>query len=330
MEPDGSDVDLLKNAYAIGAHISEMAQKQTEYACNRIHEVRPWGEESEIVGAVVGRQGSILQGFAGGGPMNWTAAVAPLFLRPMADITIRCRWMTEDESGKRIRQYMEHGYGEAKGYIEERKKLVERTQDPEQRKMQEGAILHDTVWIEHWRSLWSVDVIEGEPGRRRSIGDMARECGKEDLYHWAYATWSAAIHGSWYHVGRYNAAYCDHPLHSHSVRGTIGERAFDMDYLFRGCKYLDGVLEDGLRQERYKRSLQEELIEICEATTGQDPRFEKRWSAGTKGMITARTVEFGPEGEVRITAEHELGRPATETQAGEPGGTDSDSGTTRQ
>ena len=39
---------------------------------------------------------------------------------------------------------------------------------------------------------------------------MAKECGKEDLYEWAYVTWSGAIHSSWYHVGRYNAAYCGH------------------------------------------------------------------------------------------------------------------------
>ena len=232
--------------------------------------------------------------------MAWTASIGPLILRPMADLVIRTKWMTADGSGDRIDKYMEHGYGQAKKAVETRRERLGEMEKGTLRTMQEHATVHDEAWIEQYRAAWAIDVIEGEPDRRRSIGDMARECGKEELYEWAYVTWSGAIHSSWYHVGRYNAAFCGNELHENEIRGMVSEPIFDIDYLFRGCKYLDEVLEDALRTERYTTSMQEELIEIWKDAVGEDPRFEKRWEEGKCSMITARMIEFDEEGGVTI------------------------------
>ena len=232
--------------------------------------------------------------------MAWTASIGPLILRPMADLVIRTKWMTADGTGDRIDKYMEHGYGQAKKAVETRRERLAEMEPGTQRTMQEHATVHDEAWIEQHKPAWAIDVIEGEPDRRRSIGDMARECGKEELYEWAYVTWSGAIHSSWFHVGRYNAAFCGNELHENEIRGMVSEPIFDIDYLFRGCKYLDEVLEDALRTERYTTSMQEELIEVWKDAVGEDPRFEKRWEEGKCSMITARMIEFDEEGGVTI------------------------------
>ena len=72
-----------------------------------------------------------------------------------------------------------------------------------------------------------------------SARQMAEQAGCLEIYRYAYAPFSAATHSMWQHVARYNLVHCESPLHRHHRIPWICPVAPDLDYLYRGAKYVE-------------------------------------------------------------------------------------------
>ena len=68
---------------------------------------------------------------------------------------------------------------------------------------------------------------------------MADEAGCGDLYRFAYAPFSAAVHNMWHHIVDYNLETCENPLHAYHRVPVDPDLPIDPDYLYRAAKYLD-------------------------------------------------------------------------------------------
>ena len=190
-------------------------------------------EVHEVVGGLLARQATLGIQLASS-PGIWNGHVAPLILRTMVDTFITLAWIIEDPVD-RARKFILYGLGQAKLEIEHRSELLKKSgrdlgQDP--------VVQLKKAWLDSQRFSFLTEINLGS-WSGISTRKMAEQSGCLDIYRHAYTPFSAATHSTWEHVARYNLVHCESPLHRHHRIPWVYPDAPDVDYLYRGAKYVE-------------------------------------------------------------------------------------------
>lgn len=190
-------------------------------------------EVHETLGALMARQVTLFTQMARN-PGIWNGHVAPILLRAMVDTYITFAWILKDKE-ERSRSFIYHGLGQEKLHLEHFKAaLSEAGEEPDDDPFVE--IITDWIDSQMWTFLTDVNLGSWSGKSTRA---MAEEANCMDVYNHAYQPFSAAVHGMWNHVAKYNLVYCENPLHKGHRVPVDNELQIDPDFLYRSGKYLD-------------------------------------------------------------------------------------------
>jgi len=227
-------------------------------------------EVHEALGGLMARQVTLFTQMASN-PGIWNGHVAPLLLRSMVDTYITFAWTFQDKES-RSRLFIYHGLGQEKLHLEHFKAaLSESGEEVDDHPFVEAI----TNWIDSQRWTFLTDVNLGS-WSGKSTRAMAEEANCMDIYNHAYHPFSAAVHGMWNHVAKYNLIYCNNPLHKGHRIPVDNDLGIDPDFLYRSAKYLQktfstfdentGVLTDEPKTlELLEKAFEEHLSEHVEA-----------------------------------------------------------------
>lgn len=192
-------------------------------------------EVFNVVTALLARQATLVMELASA-PQLWNGHSAPLFLRAMTDVHITLAWILLDAK-IRVRQYIDHGLGQAVLELEHRKKRLE-SADADSKEMLEKIISAQEAWINAQKWSFLVDVEIGA-WSGKSTRQMSEEAGILDFYNYVYTPFSQCAHSTWYHVGRYNSGPSESPLTRQLWMPHIADSSTDTWNLELAAKYLD-------------------------------------------------------------------------------------------
>ncbi|WHZ29617.1 MAG: hypothetical protein OJF51_004419 [Nitrospira sp.] len=191
-------------------------------------------EMHEVIGALLARQVSLSTHLAMS-PAAWNGHLGSLILRSMTDAHITLAWILKVDPLDRSIKFIEYGLGQAKLQLEHVKKQIEA----------EGGVVKDnpTVkafegWINEQRLA---DLTEVDVGAWSGLDTrkMAEEAGCIDLYHYAYAPFSASVHNTWHHIAVYNLQFCPNPLHRYHRIPIDRVISPDLDFVYRAARYVE-------------------------------------------------------------------------------------------
>lgn len=190
-------------------------------------------EVHEVVGGLLARQATLgIQ--LSSSPGIWNGHVAPMILRTMVDTLITVAWIVQSPV-ERARKFILYGLGQEKLAIEHRSELLKDSgRDPSE----DPLVQHQMDWLESQRFAFMTEVNLGS-WSGISARQMAEQAGCLEIYRHAYTPFSAATHSTWQHVARYNLVHCESPLHRYHRIPWISPVASDLDYLYRGAKYVE-------------------------------------------------------------------------------------------
>ena len=173
------------------------------------------------------------------GPVLWTGTSAPLILRPMIEIVINMAYIAKDPVPRSM-AYIEYGLGTAKAMAAKYETVEIQAQDEGLKGLLKGAVQTEKEFIEAEKAIWAVDVNMGD-WDGSNVRKRAQETEYDQLYEYTWNSFSACVHSTWQHVGRYNGTRCKNPLHRGHLRGRISgwPTEWSFDYLWRAAKYLD-------------------------------------------------------------------------------------------
>jgi hypothetical protein len=192
----------------------------------------------EVSGALIARQATLAI-YLARSPSTWNGHVAPLYLRAMVDAHISLAWVLGDPA-PRAKEFILYGLGQEKLFIEHLKAGRTGTDEDDPRidemiKMREG-------WLNSQRRDFMVEVNVGA-WSGHNTREMAEQAGCESLYKYAYLPFSGAAHSMWQHVGIYNLTPCTNPLHKRHRVPSVARAPLDVDFVYRGAKYVSRSYE---------------------------------------------------------------------------------------
>lgn len=219
----------------------------TEYIDNIMHGLDERWEKTpvdlydsvpfEVLGALIARQSSLAIELARA-PQVWTPTSAPLYLRTMVEGLITIRWICGDFVDRAKKFYL-YGLGQHKLQLEHNKLSLE--SDPDNKLLQEMVEMGRS-WLESQRREFFTDVDVGA-WAGKSVREMAKECDSEELYKFAYSGFSAGVHSTWEHLGKFNVGYCSNVLHKLHRVPIVPNDQPELDYLYRATKYIHQSFE---------------------------------------------------------------------------------------
>lgn len=207
--------DIIK---AIDSSIIENFTKRVELVKPDIYNDKVY----QAVGSLFARQSSLTSELAIN-PGIWTIIIAPLILRAMIEVEINIKWIMQDPI-KRSDDFVLYGLGQEKLLIEVFD-LMNKSTDVDY----EDRIENMRNWLEYQKAAWAIDVNVGS-WSNKSIRDLAKEVGMEDIYKTSFNLFSFACHSTWNYVGKYNITGCKNPLHKYHLipELTVDEPNYDV------------------------------------------------------------------------------------------------------
>lgn len=175
-------------------------------------------ELNEAVCSLIARIGTLASQLLRS-PNTWNQHSAPLFHRAMSDAHITLAYILESNSAERAREYIRYGLGQEKLAIAHLEaKLDEDGEDKNLRLMID--VRREWLVSQRYEQITEVN-LGSHTGK--STRQMAELSGNLDLYNYNFTIFSACVHSTWQHVGRYNAVKCTNPLHGGHFVGVMGE-----------------------------------------------------------------------------------------------------------
>ena len=188
-------------------------------------------ETYEAIGGLLARQTTLSIQFMTA-PSIWNAHMAPIIMRCMMDALITIQWILRDPSA-RAKKYVLYGLGQQKLYIENMK-AREDHDAPEIA----ASIDSEAAWLNSQRRDFLTEVNVGR-WPDLSTRDMAKDCGLDVLYKFAYTPFSGVAHNMWHHISRFNLKFCRNPLHNFHKVPTIAPCPIELEYAVQSAQHLD-------------------------------------------------------------------------------------------
>ena len=192
-------------------------------------------EAYEVVGGLLARQVTLSNQLAMA-PNLWNPHSAPLFLRSMGDCHINLCWILADFE-KRGREFVLYGLGQEALMIEKYKSELDMTDDDSQ-----NFVESMESWLSWQRSKALTEISLGN-WSGATVRKMAEEVDLISFYDFSYAPFSAAVHATWQHIGKYNLRPCRSALHKYHSIPYIFDAEPNPYFLFLSAKYLTKSLE---------------------------------------------------------------------------------------
>ncbi len=227
---DDADLDPLRR---IIERFVSRAREEFEERIRRWPTDLSQQEVHEVVGALLARQVALASELAGS-PGIWTANVAPIVLRAMADVYINLIWILKDPLD-RSRKFILYGLGQAKLQLEHRKARMAGAGEAEPNEERFVRALEE--WITNQRYIFLIDVNLGS-WSGITTRKMAEEAGCLGFYNYVYTPLSACGHSMWQYVSIHNLKECRNPLHRLHLVPVVSELAPSLEYLCRSAEHL--------------------------------------------------------------------------------------------
>jgi hypothetical protein len=189
-------------------------------------------EEAEfaVVGGLMARMVTLVTEL-GLSPGALNSDIGPLFLRPMADVYINLVWVLKAPQ-ERSKRFVEHGLGQAKLMIEQRReRLVRDGVDPGEDRVL-GAM---ETFLDAQKFAYLVDVDLGS-WSGKNARQMAEEAGELDFYNMFYVPNSQAVHSTWHHLAYFNLRQTENPLHGFRLVPFVGEPRQRLDIMLSAVR----------------------------------------------------------------------------------------------
>lgn len=192
-------------------------------------------EFAEVIGALLARQCNLAVKIAKI-PDLWDFHAGPLFLRPMTDCLITAAWIMKDRT-ERARNFILYGLGQEKLEIEHLRSVLNEQVGEEKTRLEQRIAVQE-MWLnnQHYSFLQYVDIGSWSGISTRK---MAEEADLLNLYNFAYTSWSHAAHGTWNHIGKYDALPSSEPLHKYIWQPNNFEHGHQTDVVVQATKYFD-------------------------------------------------------------------------------------------
>jgi hypothetical protein len=195
-------------------------------------------EVHEVLGALLARQVTLATSLAQS-PSLWNWSMAPVILRPMAEVYLNLKWICEDPLN-RARAFIGYGLGQMKLRVEQIKALPVES-DKERSQSVEESLKSMQDWINSQLYDFLVEVNLGKWAENQR--DMAKEVGELEFYNHCYTPYSAGVHSMWHHVGVHNVRRCANPLHRFHMVPRVPNLGADVHFLLLAAKYLHMAFE---------------------------------------------------------------------------------------
>ena len=193
---------------------------------------------NSVLSTLLGRQCALALGLAES-PLTWNGHIAPLVLRSMIDLLISYRWILVDPV-PRANEYVSYGLGIEKLTTAHYQEKIESGYE----EVDVQAIVDSNLnWIESQQFHIFVPINFGS-WTGSSVRSMCDEISSSDLYKFAYTPFSACVHNTWNHVGKWNANMCNNLLHKRHMVGTIVDAWPIVDFINIAFKYLNMVIDE--------------------------------------------------------------------------------------
>ncbi|MFC2026411.1 DUF5677 domain-containing protein [Chloroflexota bacterium] len=187
--------------------------------------------QCEVIGALLARQVTLAKRMVRN-PAFWDIHIAPILLRVMIDNHITLAWILKDIAG-RSKQFVLHGLGQAKLFVEHLKVENEDGSHPDVQQLIEA--WEKWINVQQYSFLTNVNLGSWSGMDTRK---MAEEADCLDLYRYAYTPFSSGVHNMWDHVGRLNVAQSGNPLHKYMLIPFDPENEPEFDLFLNCAKYL--------------------------------------------------------------------------------------------
>lgn len=132
----------------------------------------------------------------------------------MSDLLITVGYLLVADTPSRCKEYILYGLGVEKLQIHQYEELLsKRKASGEDTESIQDQVTGRKTWLNSNRAdfLTKVD-IGAQFGK--TTRQMAQEADLMNLYHYNFSPFSACVHNTWPHVGRFNVDYCKEPLHA--------------------------------------------------------------------------------------------------------------------
>lgn len=167
-------------------------------------------------------------------PGIWTVDAAPCLLRSMVEVYIWLAWILKDPES-RAKMYLEDGLGKEKLVVKHRSdELKEQGISPDD----DESLQFSKAWIESHMYSFFIDVNLSGSWSGLDTRKMAEEAGCRDFYRFTYPMFSATVHSTWNHVGKYDMTVCQNPLHGHHRIPNLTPIPISDAFFFLAAKYL--------------------------------------------------------------------------------------------
>jgi hypothetical protein len=190
-------------------------------------------ETQPVILALLARQATLAIDIVSN-PGTWTANVAPILLRAVADVHITLEWLLGDPA-ERVPAYVQSGLGDIKLEIAHReaemKKSVDSADDAHR-----SYIEALQKWLNYQKLAPLVEVNLGSWSGKTTRA-MADEAGCLDFYNYVFQPFSAAVHSSWAHIGRFNVVPCETSIHAKHFLPIIRKLDADPHWCWLAAKY---------------------------------------------------------------------------------------------
>lgn len=212
-------------------------------------------EEAEVIGALVSRQCELTLKFAKNLDL-WDWQIGPLLLRTMTDCHIALAWILADPLD-RSRKFIDHGLGQEKLIIEHYKTCLDECTDDEDRQGLAAMIANREKILnsQHFSFLQDVNIGSWSGISTRA---MAEDVDCLDLYRFAYTPYSFCAHNTWNHIGVFNCAHSDNPLHKFLRQPCVRETSVEPSAFMNSAKYYEKSLNTVAK--KYNFEYDEELL----------------------------------------------------------------------
>jgi hypothetical protein len=233
--PEGPDEDKLHPIVKFGRDYDRYAWRVVDDIWSKLPVDIFESEVFEVIGALLARQCNLAVKLANNVDL-WDYHAGPLFLRPMTDGCITIAWILKDRVD-RARKFILYGLGQEKLEIERLRSVLGKQDAGERRSLEERIEIQE-AWLEsqHYSFLQHVDFGSWSGISTRK---MAEEAERLNLYDFAYTGWSHAAHGTWNHIGKFDALPSPEPLHKHIWQPCNLEHGAQVDVVVQATKYFD-------------------------------------------------------------------------------------------
>lgn len=185
---------------------------------------------------LLGRLASLMQ-YSIGIPHVWNAHMAPIILRPLAEIMLSIMWLSGDIPQRSF------GLIHA-SIIQARNDLKRLEKSLKERKFSSDVEIMRDFMKSRIESLERLFPHERDQQRVPNLWKMAKNANCINFYNIEMSEWSACVHSSWHHVGLHNLTYWDNPLYGFHRVPMVAPLECDIQYLRSAARICQASIEE--------------------------------------------------------------------------------------